>query len=183
MRPARRSAGRMGLHVDGAPECRICNVYILAPAGAPFGGFCPRLQSLCGDRSMGTVARLSGERTMHALRLTMPQPWLPVGTVFHRAGRTGAFPAGAARRQTRPPCVPHRHARRLYQEKRRAGPPPRRFPRIARGRPFSADPVREVSRPPLTPRADPASPQRLAVYPRRDGGIVGTGLGGGDGGG
>jgi len=42
---------------------------------------------------------------------------------------------------------------------------PRRFPRIAGGRPFSADPVREVPRPPLTPRADPASLPRLAVYP------------------
>jgi len=57
---------------------------------------------------------------------------------------------------------------------------PHRFPRVAGGGPFSAGPVREVLRLPLPPRADPASLQRLAVYPRRDGGIVGTGLEGGE---
>ncbi|AOF90767.1 hypothetical protein BSY16_3348 [Sinorhizobium sp. RAC02] len=62
------------------------------------------------------------ESAMHALRLTAPQPWLPVGTVFHRAGRTGVNPADVTRRQTRSLCVPHRHARRIYQEKRQARP-------------------------------------------------------------
>jgi len=57
---------------------------------------------------------------------------------------------------------------------------PCRFPRVAGGRPFSASPVREVPRLPLPPRADPASLQRLAVYPWRDGEIVGTGLEGGE---
>ncbi len=35
---------------------------------------------------MGTVACPSFEAAMHALRLTAPQPWLPVGTVFHCFG-------------------------------------------------------------------------------------------------
>ena len=43
-----------------------------------------------------------------------------------------------------------------------------------------AGPDREVSRPSLTPRAVPASPQRLAVYPRRDEAIVARGKGGED---
>ncbi len=68
----------------------------------------------------------------------------------------------------------------FIRESGRTGPTPRRIPRIAGGRPFSADPVHEVARPFLTPRADPASPSRLTVYPRRDGGIVGMDREGGE---
>ncbi|KGD87474.1 hypothetical protein JL39_24810 [Rhizobium sp. YS-1r] len=59
-------------------------------------------------------------------------------------------------------------------QKRKAGPQPFRFPRVAGGRPFSADPDDEVLRLTLTARASPASPERLPVYPMRDGEIVGT---------
>jgi hypothetical protein len=47
---------------------------------------------------------------------------------------------------------------------------------VAGGRPFSADPGREVLRPSSTPGADPASPQRLAVYPMTEREDDGTGL-------
>ena len=60
---------------------------------------------------------------------------------------------------------------------------PFRFSCVAGGKPFSANPEREVLRLPLTPRAGPTSPERLPVYPMWDGEIVGTGLRGGDEGG
>ena len=69
----------------------------------PVRRFLPGLRSLCGEGFMGTVACPSFEGTMHALRLTVPQPWLPVGAVFHRAGRTGAKPL---RRRPTPNPIP-----------------------------------------------------------------------------
>ena len=53
---------------------------------------------------------------------------------------------------------------------------------VAGGRPFSADPDDEGSRRPSTTSAGPSfgPPGRLLVYPRRDGGSVGMGLGEGD---
>jgi len=53
---------------------------------------------------------------------------------------------------------------------------------VAGGRPFSADPDDEDLRRFPTTSAGPSfgPPGRLLVYPRRDGGNMGTGLGGGD---
>jgi hypothetical protein len=66
-----------------------------------------------------------------------------------------------------PPCVPHKHARLIGSWKRPAGPG-LRFPRLARGKPFSADPDCEVLRlNPHDPRRS-ASLQRLAVYLRAE---------------
>ena len=76
-----------------------------------------------------------------------------------------------------------RPARSFGHQKQVAGPKPSRFPRLAGGRPFSADPDDEGSRRPFTTSAGPASPGRLLVYPQRDGDSVGMGLGGGDEGG
>jgi hypothetical protein len=53
------------------------------------------------------------------------------------------------------------------------------FPVSPEGDPV-AHPKDEVLRPPLTLRAGPASPERLLVYPLRDGAIVGQGMGGED---
>jgi hypothetical protein len=57
----------------------------------------------------------------------------------------------------------------------RIGPISSRFPRVAGGRPLSAGSVHRILRLYPAPCADPASLQRLAVYPRWDGTIVGTG--------
>ncbi len=78
----------------------------------------------------------------------------------------------------RPPCVPHRHARRALSgfKRRGSGPKPRASPRVAGGRPFSASPVHEVLRLPLMPRAGPTSPARLPVYPRAERGDYGRRL-------
>ena len=100
----------------------------------------------------------------------MPQPRPPVGIVFHCAMRAGPEPPDAAWRSRHVVCRTGTPGD-LIGAKRRSGPTPRHFPRFAGGRPFSARPVREVLRGPFTSRADPASPQRLAVYPRRDGGL------------
>jgi hypothetical protein len=79
------------------------------------------------------------------------------------------------------PCVPHRHARRAcWEMKRQNLSGACHFPLVAGGRPISANPVHEVLRHPLTPRAGPASPERLLVYPLRDEGIVDEGVGGED---
>ena len=53
-------------------------------------------------------------------------------------------------------------------------------PHVARGRPFSADPGERLSRPSSSPGAGPASPQRLVVYPRRNGISLAPVCGGGE---
>jgi len=83
--------------------------------------------------------------------------------------------------RSRHPPMPHRHARRLMMGyEGQVGPTASRSPHIAGGEPFSADPDDEVLRLTVNARAGPASPQRHAVYPRRNGAIVGTGREGGD---
>ena len=103
-------------------------------------------------------------------------------TVFHlrRAARVFKNP-GRRMALSRHPPMPHRRARRLMMGyEREVGPTAPRSPHIAGGEPFSADPGDEVLR--LTPnaRAGPASPERLAVYPQRNGAIVGPGREGGN---
>nr|CAI0335693.1 hypothetical protein SHINE37_10650 [Rhizobiaceae bacterium] len=146
------------------PRLNVCMRHRPAPRSAVFARDFG-LSAMAG--CVGTVARPSEEWVMHALRVTVPQPRLPVGTVFHCAMRAGKPPDAAW-------CSRHVVCHTgtpgdVIGAKRRSGPTPRHFPRFAGGRPFSARPVRQGVRRPLTPRADPASPQRLAVYPRRDG--------------
>ena len=105
---------------------------------------------------------------MHALRLTVPQPWPPVGTVFHRAGQTGETPRTSSGAKPDPFVCHTGTPAEFIGRNEGNGPPPRRFPRIAGGRPFSADPFDEGLRPSRTESADPASLPRLAVYPRPD---------------
>ena len=99
-------------------------------------------------------------------------PPAPRGRVF-APPRTphDAFPSSSHAAQARP--APHDGIRRTSRSDCF------RFAHIAGGEPFSADPGDEVLR--LTPnaRADPASPRRLAVCPRPNGAIVGSGCGGG----
>ena len=78
----------------------------------------------------------------------------------------------------RPPlCAAQaRPARSFGLQETGAGPKTRASPRVAGGRPFSANPVHEVLRLPLMPRAGPTSPARLPVYPRAERGDYGRRL-------
>src|SRR5690606_20297865 len=76
-----------------------------------------------------------------------------------------------------------RPARSFGLQKQVAGPKPSRFPRVAGGRPFSANPDDGDLRRFSITSAGPASPARLPVYPWRNGEIIGTGFGVGDEGG
>ena len=82
----------------------------------------------------------------------------------------------------RPPCVPHRHARRALSgfKRRGSGPKPRASPRVAGGRPFSANPEDGDLRRFSTTGAGPTSPARLPVYPRAERGDYGHGFAGGE---
>ena len=164
---------------DGALEGAASESVCMAPFSAPFSGFCPQLRSLCKGRDGGCRSPVSG---MRPLPFCHPQSRAMAmrteGFAFRTVSSRRTMPTHSP---YRPPCVPHRHARRAVRGmKRKARSDARRFPRVAGGRPFSASPVREVLRRSLKPRADPASLQRLAVYPRRDGGIVGMGGEGGE---
>jgi hypothetical protein len=98
-----------------------------------------------------------------------PWRWWTEGFAFRTVSSRRTMPTHPP---DRPPCVPHRHARRAVRGmKRKARSDARRFPRVAGGRPFSAGPLGDGLRPSLAKSADPASPRRLAVYPWRDGGL------------
>ena len=90
---------------------------------------------------------------------TVPQPRLPVGTVFHCAMRAGEAPG---RRMVQPPCcVPHRHARRRDRGKTavRSDAPP--FPPFRRRETiFRAPGASRCASPPHAPRRP-----RLAATP------------------
>ena len=126
----------------GAPEAPGSGMKQWHLPAPRFGGLCPRLGSLCDGRARAIEARDYG------------RPYHPSPT---------------------PPCVPHRHARRarsgIGNGKARPGALSA-SPVVAGGRPVSADPGGRFSRPSPSPGAGPASPQRLVVYPRRDGNIV-----------
>ena len=84
----------------------------------------------------------------------------------HEVGRTGAV---RRNHPSRPPCVPHRHARRAWSGIGGFKGDVHRAPnlsRVAGGKPLSADPGDEVLRLALTASAGPASPGRLLVYPK-----------------
>jgi hypothetical protein len=77
--------------------------------------------------------------------------------------------------------MPHRHARTLNWGRLRVGPTSvSSCPRSPEGDQFHTDPDDEGSRRPFTTGAGPASPERLLVYPWRNGEIVGRGFGGVD---
>ena len=83
---------------DGAPEAASVMVVVVTPSGAPFGGFCLRLRSLCegGDCDGRSPPPASCE-----------------------PGITPQTPRDARP----PPCVPHRHIRRpVGLEDGRIGP-------------------------------------------------------------
>ena len=62
-----------------------------------------------------------------------------------------------------------RLTRQLGDETAGLDPMPCHFPRVVRGRPFSANPDEKVLRLALHTRAGSASPARLLVYPLRNG--------------
>ena len=159
VRPRRTNSFQIG---RGTESCLVKLVYV-APLSAPFGGCCPRLRPLCKGRigrCYPPVSRVPGLSPRASRRTRRSGDTIP------------STPLCAA--QARP-------ARSFGHQKQVAGPKPSRFPRLAGGRPFSADPDDEGSRRPSTTGAGPASPGRLPVYPRRDGGSMGTGSGEGDG--
>ncbi len=189
-----RSFERAGVHAqlpavgsggssDGALTLPHLNSISMAPFSAPFGGLCPRLRSLCDGRGLWERLRGPPQRascTLSGLRCRSHDcRSAPSSTCAVRAGpdKGPRTPHGPSRH---PVCRTGTPGAPFGDEA--AGPVrhPRRFPRVAGGRPFSADPDRGALRPFPTARADPASPQRLAVYPRRDGWIVGTDPGGGE---
>jgi hypothetical protein len=61
---------------------------------------------------------------MHALRLTLPQPWLPIGTVFHRAGQTGGNPSDVTRAKPDPFVCPTGTPAEFIRGNGRPGPTP-----------------------------------------------------------
>ncbi len=148
-------------HSDGAPEAASNESSKVTPSGAPFGGFCLRLRSLCDDGvrgNGGAPLRRRGHarpQTYDAAATTAGRHRLPL----RRA--TGKHPPDARGASVHLCATQARPVKAL--SKRRSDAP--RLS-LSGGRPFSADPVREVLRPSFMPRADPASPQRLAVYPR-----------------
>ena len=110
-----------------------------------------------------------GGRFRFVIRHRAPWRWRTEGFAFRAVSSRRTMPTHPP---DRPPCVPHRHARRAVRGmKRKARSDARRFPRVAGGRPFSAGPLGDGLRPSLAKSADPASPRRLAVYPWRDGGL------------
>ncbi len=121
---------------------------------------------------------------MLAIGASLPEP---KANTF-AAARAENFPDGkdpdgsrAADARLRFPCVPHRHARRAcWNENGQKHPMSRHFPRVAGGRPISANPFRKDLRRLFPPSAGPASPARLPVYPLRDERIIGARAGGGE---
>ncbi|CCF21658.1 protein of unknown function [Pseudorhizobium banfieldiae] len=123
----------------------------MAPLSAPVRRFVPATP-VSLPRSDGEVvsAGFPGPGVSSGLRVGPEDPATP----------SPSTPLCAA--QARP-------ARTFGHQKQVAGPKPSRFPRVAGGRPFSADPDGEGARRPSTTSAGPTSPGRLLVYPRRDG--------------
>ena len=117
----------------------------MTPGGAPFGSFCPA--------------------TSISLRRR------PLPGIF-QAGPGSSEPADAGTPSTTRSyhhATPHRRTRRAVRAGKVLGcPKPAALPPRRQGRPFSADPECGILRLSPKPRAGPASPQRLVVYPRRN---------------
>ncbi len=181
----RTSPPQGGRSAWGRPFARPNTPAGLSPSGSAAVSMCPGRPGRTGRLWLPRKVKYSNDTRRRPVRRFLPRDFglsaapALAGEILRRARLlTGGRPH-TLDNPVLPPCHATQALPARCQGRQGLGPSKAQkpCPHVARGRPFSADPGERLSRPSSSPGAGSASPQRLVVYPRRNGVSLGRGEG------